>query len=252
MFTKAKAFAFLAILIVALTGIALGTVAAQTPEAEEVHCVVELAPLAEGQVTSEVTQEITCFDTFEEASNVFIEGAQDVHPAPEREAKEIHCVAEVAPLAKGQLASKPTELGCFDTFAEAIFVATGGAVKLNNDVLPSEVTEEMLNGARLRAPRAAGPVIGVDYNGIDFTGSTLTWRANNDNGCYAGIGFAASSMPSGWNDVVSSARSYSGCNQYIHYEDTNYGGTSITCNQGENCREMGYMDNKTSSEKWLP
>lgn len=161
-----------------------------------------------------------------------------------------HCVAHLEPINPDSDASSTvTELGCFSTFEEAISVATDGAVKLSSDVLPSELTEEMLR-ARGMGTASSSVVIGVDYDDVGFNSwlGTYTWTA--DQGCTPTLGFAVPSMPSGWDDRVSSARSYSNCYKYYHYEDTNYAGTSITCDMGNTCETMGYMNNRTSSERW--
>jgi hypothetical protein len=55
-------------------------------------------------------------------------------------------------------------------------------------------------------------------------------------------------MPSGWDNRVSSARGFSNCNYYYHYQNTAYGGTSIACHT--ECASMGTLDNDTSSERW--
>lgn len=93
-------------------------------------------------------------------------------------------------------------------------------------------------------------VIGIDYDGPNFTGSTLVGGTRHTPGCLDGSSFIASSMPAGWNNRVSSARSYSGCNHYYHYEHINFGGAVLDC--GDSCSSMGVMENQTSSERWTP
>jgi len=155
-----------------------------------------------------------------------------------------HCVIEIDPIQPGESASNIRPIGCFATFAEAIAAATGGEVQLPANVGPAEVTAEML------APAQNNIVIGIDYVNSNFQGNTLVWETAYTPGCSDGTTFGAPNMPSGWNDVVSSARSYAGCNHYYHYEHTWWTGAVRDC--GGSCATMGVMDNATSSERWTP
>lgn len=155
-------------------------------------------------------------------------------PEPHR-----HCVVQIAPLQPGQTASKVSESVCFDNFADAISAATKGAVHLAPTILPGELTPEILE-----SPSAT--VIGIDYSEPNFQGSTLVWTTDNTVGCNTGFMYESPTMPSGWNDVVSSAAAYGGCNNYRHFADIYYGDPVKTCT----CATMGVMDNQTSSEKW--
>ena len=97
---------------------------------------------------------------------------------------------------------------------------------------------------------ATTTIVGIDYSGSLYAGTTLNWTTTNSQGCTGGASYGSPGMPSGWNDVVSSAKGYQGCNNNPHWESTNYGGASITCMP--NCSTMGAIDNKTSSVKWKP
>jgi hypothetical protein len=155
-----------------------------------------------------------------------------------------HCVVEIDPLRPGERASNMRPVGCFATFSEAIAAATGGEVQLPTNVGPAEVTAEML------APAQSNIVIGIDYIYSNFQGNSLVWKTAHTPGCSDGSTFETPNMPSGWNDVVSSARSYAGCNHYYHYEHTYWTGAVRDC--GGSCATMGVMDNATSSERWTP
>jgi hypothetical protein len=93
-------------------------------------------------------------------------------------------------------------------------------------------------------------VIGIDYKNSNFGGDSLPWIADNLVGCSTGLSYQAPSMPSGWNDEVSSADAFAGCDSYIHYEDNNYGGSQHEC--APDCATIGVMNDETSSEKWFP
>jgi hypothetical protein len=96
-----------------------------------------------------------------------------------------------------------------------------------------------------RAARAS-TVISIDYGQGNFAGNTLTWTVPNPSGCNRGNSYSAASMPSGWNDRVSSSKSQNGCSRNDHFQNTNFLGAGITCT----CATMGTMNNQTSSELW--
>jgi len=202
--------------------------------------------LTEEELAAGEEMEVHYFNSFEEVTEFIGADPADFQPpaAGDADEQDRHCVVQIEPLQPGQTASKVSEPTCFDNFSDAIFAATGGAVRLPPSIEPGEVTEDMLEPA---GPRSS-TVIGIDYSGTSFSGSTLTWTTSNPNGCSDGTIYMQPSMPSGWANVVSSARSYQGCARYYHYEDTYYGGSVLDC--GYSCSSMGAMDNQTESEKW--
>jgi len=202
--------------------------------------------LTEKELAAGEEMEAHYFDSYEEAMEFIGADSADFQPpaAGDVDEQDKHCVVQIEPLQPGQTASKVSEPVCFDNFSDAIFAATGGAVRLPSSIEPSEVTEDMLAPP---GPRS-GTVIGQDYSGANFSGSTLTWTTSNPNGCFDGTIYMQPSMPSGWANVVSSARSYQGCAHYYHYDYPNYGGSVLDC--GYSCSTMGAMDNQTESEKW--
>lgn len=155
-----------------------------------------------------------------------------------------HCVIEIDPLRPGESVSQMHPIGCFATFSEAIAAATGDEIQLPADVDPTEITPEML------APAQSNIVVGIDYINPNFGGQSVTWETAHTPGCSDGSTYGTPNMPSSWNDVVSSAHSYAGCNHYYHYEHTYWTGSVRDC--GGSCATMGVMDNATSSERWTP
>jgi hypothetical protein len=164
---------------------------------------------------------------------------------------QAHCVAHLTPIQPGSgKVSQVTLVGCYDTFAEAVYAGTKGTVSLSSHIRPDQVTEELLLSLGMGS-NFTPVVTGIDYanqNWWDF-GGTFQWTANQ--GCSATVGYIANAMPTGWNDTVRSARSYSGCNVNNHYADINRGGTSIPCDMGSTCYTMGGMAAQTSSEDWF-
>ncbi len=90
-------------------------------------------------------------------------------------------------------------------------------------------------------------VIGIDYKDANYGGDTLVTEVSDLNGCL-NTDWGTSSLGLWWNNVISSARAYQYCNHSWHYENTDYGGTTLDC--GTACSSMGVMDNETSSIIW--
>lgn len=219
----------------------------------ERHCAVLLEPLQAGAESSEAT-DLGCYDSIEEVEAILPSDAgEDSVSQVSQVREEQHCVVHLEPLQEGETASKAQELGCYPTYQEAVAVATNGRVHLPADVEPGVVTDEMLNGdASSEGETLLNAIIGQSYWTSGFGGSSITWIGDSD-GCLDGDQFQHPDIHQfGWGDAIGSSRSYSGCSQFIHFEHTNYGGTSITCNMGNTCEYMGYMFRKTSSLKWRP
>jgi hypothetical protein len=142
-----------------------------------------------------------------------------------------HCVVWLTPASTSQR-SKVSPMRCYSRFATAQRVASGPA--------PREFTLATGDAA------TASTKISIDYDSSGFTGSTLTWTVSDTAGCSDGSTYSAASMPTGWNDRVSSAHSYNGCANNVHYQNSNFLGSAISCT----CSSMGTMNNQTSSERW--
>jgi hypothetical protein len=162
-------------------------------------------------------------------------------------AAALHCTASAQAAAQQVSAGVQAEPVCFKSFRDVIAYATAGEV-----VLPAAATD--VSEAQLDLVTAApssvttSTVIGIDYDGSGFTGSTFVWTTTNSAGCSTGISYFADSMPSGWDNRVSSAKGFAGCTTYTHYQDPSYAGATQACT----CSSMGFMDNRTSSEQWHP
>jgi len=160
-----------------------------------------------------------------------------------------HCVATLEPVRQGATRSKVAGFECYPSFSEAIFAATEGAVWLAPDEERStglERLEQELQRMDKSLATKATFVIAIDFQNSNFQGASLTWTGTG--ACSASLSFSASSMPSGWNDVVSSTRGFSNCNHNKIFENNNFGGAQQTCTP--NCSSLGAMNDKTSSRKW--
>jgi hypothetical protein len=141
--------------------------------------------------------------------NIALAAGATASPSAER-----HCIAQPSP-------SGDPAMQCFTTFAAA------------NDAVSAE---------------GVGPdttvIIGIDYTGTSFTGSSLTWYQSAGCGTYS-----ASSMPTGWNDVVSSVANYNGCGSTL-YQNTNFGGSTYSVGVNATKSTLGTFNDTASSQKW--
>jgi hypothetical protein len=244
------------VLIMGLSSwVIVGAARADSRTTANEHCVAHLSPVDPRSSDSSEISNVRCYETFAEAVNASIGTPSEETSSGQEERSSSHCVAYLSPIVPGDgKDSDVTLIGCYDSFSEAINIATEGTVTLAEGIKPSQVTDELLNSLAMGSNFT--PVItGIDYDGAYFVdsseepGDTFTWTA--EQGCSSTIGYIANAMPTGWDNRVGSARSYSGCNKNGHYANTNRGGSSITCNPGITCETMGILDNSTSSEDWF-
>ncbi|MCP3065839.1 hypothetical protein LXT21_44435 [Myxococcus sp. K38C18041901] len=128
--------------------------------------------------------------------------------ATQRLGDKQHCVgqsfAQPRGLAAPERAPEP-QLTCFDSFSEVIGHLSQGTVRLAVDATPEDLTEEHVN----QMASLATYVIGIEYEHGNWGGATYTiWSGVTCSGHNHWVG----GMPGGWNDIVSAARSFSGCN----------------------------------------
>ena len=173
------------------------------------------------EVEAGVPLESQSFDTFE-AAMASIGADPDDFRVPQQTGD--HCIVSISPVQPGERYSVVSELQCYSTFSEA---------------------QDAANGVGTMSSRT---VIGIDYKHANYGGLSLTWTAPNSVGCNTGFSYAAASMPSGWNDRVSSAKTYGGCSTNTHYQHPSLGGSQHVCQ----CATMGVMNDQTSSERWAP
>ena len=151
-----------------------------------------------------------------------------------------HCVARAIPAGS----SAAPVVTCYATFAQSIRAATGGRVRLPADAMPGSVTPGQLNAG------AATPdttyVLSIDWDGTSFTGASLTWSQSSRCGR-----FQAASMPSGWNDRVSSVEAFSNCANSL-FKNNNFGTPRYNIGRNGSVANLGSFSNVTSSEKWCP
>lgn len=167
--------------------------------------------------------------------------------APTTPFQNKHCIIELAAAKPGEQMNQPTAPPrCFPTLQQAVNAASGGAVKLPSATNPEAVTTEMLQPETTYV--AGYRVIGLDYQNSIFRGRTLTWYTRTGRSCSPSSYFYARSMPSGWNDVVSSSRVSNNCSRVTRYEHVNFGGRTLTTRG--NVSFLGWFNDRTSSIVW--
>jgi Peptidase inhibitor family I36 len=151
-----------------------------------------------------------------------------------------YCTAQAEPA--GSMAT-PT-VTCYSTFSASIRAATGGTVRLPASAKAGSVTPDELNAAASTGAAATVFVLSINYKDINFGGATLTWTQSRSCGA-----FQAGKMPSGWNDVVSSVVTESGCANTL-YKNITFGGTTFSIGRNSSAANLGSFNDLTSSEKW--
>jgi hypothetical protein len=170
---------------------------------------------------------------------------------------ERHCVAFLT----GGASTSVPELQCFDTFGEALGRASGGRLttgpKNAGDAMGDPQFHAAVDAANAAAERARGigaavvnTVISIQYTGSGYTGSDLIWSGQSGN-CSTStnnVDYEISSMPAGWDNLLSSVKLYANCWEE-EYEHTSYNGASLTYH-GNRSSLGAAMDNRTSSVRW--
>jgi hypothetical protein len=152
-----------------------------------------------------------------------------------------HCVMQLEPVENGRKNSESTQLGCFETFSEAIGAATSGAVRLSEDATPQSLTEDSLQSAGVF-------LIGIDYDQVGYRGRSFTWTTSNPFGCYRGARYSANYI-GGFNNKLTSTKAFSGCRKNTSYSGLFQTGFFVTC--FPNCLYIGdFLNNETSSKSW--
>ena len=149
-----------------------------------------------------------------------------------------NCVAEAEPA--GSMVT-PT-VTCYSSFSAAIRAATGGRVRLPATARPGSVTSQMIDG--WDADPATTFVLSIDYKDADFNGPSLTWTQTSNCG-----NFQAAGMPSGWNDVISSLVTSTGCANTL-YQNANFGGMTVSISKNTSRSGLGSFNDLTTSQKW--
>lgn len=157
------------------------------------------------------------------------------------QARGSHCVVS---LSAGSSAKRSVVTGyrCFASLPRAIGFASGGTVRLGATSSFSSADTAL----RRRGPSwATSPVLGIEYNGSGFSGTSLTLTGSGGSGCYGGTEYSFGNLGTyGWNDRIESARTYSNC-VGVHYQNTGLSGASVSVFGSKS--DLGSLSNEVSS-----
>lgn len=125
-------------------------------------------------------------------------------PTPEK-----HCV-----LAAGAKAAT-----CYATFPAAIAAITGGKVRAPASATDAATDPAFAAAVDAPAATAAQTIVGIEYADANYRGSTLTLYASGRCDSSPDADYAWDTLPSGWNDRISSLKSFANCAQQL-FRDT--------------------------------
>lgn len=94
----------------------------------------------------------------------------------------------------------------------------------------------------------AATVIGIEFVDANYQGATYTVTGGTCTATTSDVDFYINSMPGGWNDVISSFRSYANCYTKL-YEDNNRTGATYGF-VGDSSYVGNAMNDRASSIEW--
>lgn len=149
-----------------------------------------------------------------------------------------YCIAEAVPVGSTQQAAAV----CYPTFAASVLAATSGRVRLPAGERPGSVTPGQLDAG----PIVPGTtyVLSIDYQNIDFGGNSFVWYQTSKCGS-----FQAPTMPSGWNDTISSVIAENGCATTLFW-NANFGSPTYPIARNGSAASLGVFNDETSSQTW--
>ena len=117
---------------------------------------------------------------------------------------------------------------CFATFPAAIAAATGGWVTSAPASPAAALRDPAFTAALETQPvTAAAVLVGIESADLNYGGASLSMTAPGRCDYRMDVDYRFPSLPSGWNDRISSFRSYSNCAQQL-FRGTSFTGGALT------------------------
>ncbi len=151
-----------------------------------------------------------------------------------------YCIAKAVPAGS----TRPAVVTCYPTFAASVLAATSGRVRLPASERPGSITPDQLNAGR-ETP-ATTYVLSIDFQNKNFGGNSLVWYQSSRCGS-----FQTATMPSGWNDTISSVIAESGCATTLFW-NANFGSPAHPIPRNGSAARLGAFNDETSSQTWCP
>lgn len=144
-----------------------------------------------------------------------------------------------------------TKPECFTTKAAALAVATGDSTLTGmDDAIIDTIKNDLATKGVSPFIASTEYILAEDYWDTHYNGNSYIWYSSSP--CSPYYYMYITSMPSTWNDEVSSARSYvsGNCSEFTHYEHANGGGKTINCGFSVGgCYDMWLPDGSSMSDR---
>lgn len=156
--------------------------------------------------------------------------------APSGDTAEAATAATTRPATSGRhctlAAGAGQTLHCFATFRAAIAYGSHGRIT-DAPASPAAAARDPRFAATVTAADAAplvgtgSTLLGIDYSDANMSGSSLSFFGTSRCDNSSDADFRFNSLPSGWNDRITSFNSFSNCAQQL-FRSTSLGGGSLT------------------------
>lgn len=168
---------------------------------------------------------------------------------PLRSGSGDHCVSRLERIEPGGDEARIVSERCFESYADAVRSATGGAVDLPRG-LSTRAAVERVNAMDGAIGTLSSFLIGQDWDDANYdpANGTKLWEASAP--CAPGVAWNVSNINPDWQERISSAKGKSNCDRFYHFENANYGGAQRNCLP--NCATFGVMNDATSSLQFKP
>jgi hypothetical protein len=153
------------------------------------------------------------------------------------------------PVTPGSPGSRISSVDCYPSFSEAIYAATDGAVSLPPDAslkAQLQALRRQLEPMETKSLGSGSVLLGTDYVDSIYRGNTLSYVGSAT--CSSTVSYQFPAIPDPYNDQISSTQAYGGCNHNILYENSYYGGATLTCYPS--CVGLGVMNDAASSRQF--
>jgi hypothetical protein len=147
----------------------------------------------------------------------------------------------------GELLATEVDLGCYPTYAEALSVGSSGAIDVPALTTPASLTDAVL-AADTIATATADVLIGTEFTGVSYGGTSKSYFASAT--CSTGVVWGVADVGASWDNEFSSGKGFGECDTNKKFENTNFGGSVLTCTP--NCTNYGTLSNQVSSLRGKP
>ena len=149
--------------------------------------------------------------------------------------------------ASGAILATEVDLGCYPTYAEALAAGSSGAIDVPPGTTPVSLTDAVLTADTI-VTETANVLIGTEFTGIGYGGTSKSYFATET--CSVGVVWDVADVGASWDNLFSSGKGFGGCDTNKKFENTNFGGSVLTCTP--NCTNYGTLSNRVSSLRWKP